>query len=159
MDRENNTRPPDLDIKLNSSLFVLDDAERATQRLRDETDLRVEVGVEPYYSEGSPIPPDIILSILYTLVPLGDLYAGIISSMLSDALKAALLRQGRGESNVTFSMRKVDKEGRVLHTFVGRTRDPEIIKELIRKVSEDESGPTLEDLFRQLSEENEGEPT
>ena len=152
-------QPPDLNITLNSSLFVPDDAEMTTERLREETDLRVEVGVEPYYSEGSPLPPDVILNILYTLVPLGDLYAGVISSMLSDAVKAALLRQGRGESNVTFTLRKVDEEGHVLHAVAGRTQDPEIIKELIRKVSEDESGPTLDELFRQLAEENDSEPT
>ena len=157
MDRENNTQSPDLKITLNSSLFVLDDAERATEKLRDKTDLRVAVGVEPYYSEGGPFPPDVILNILYTLVPLGDLYAGIVSSMLSDAVKAALLRRGSGQSKVTFSMSKVDEEGRVLHAVVGRTSDPEIIKELIRQVSEDESGPTFEELFRQVYGENESD--
>jgi len=79
----------------------------------------------------------LIVTILYTLFPLGDLYAGLLSSMLWDAAKTAHARLGREGSQATFYVHKVDKEGRILKAVGGQTRDPEIIKDLIRRADEE----------------------
>ncbi len=129
---------PDISIDLNSDTFVPADSQELAARLRAETDLRVRSDVAAYAGvEGGPLPPDVVLYVLYTLFPLRDIYAGMLSSILWDTAKAAFSRQGRGDSEATFSVLKVDEEGRILREVRGQTSDPEIIKELIRQAGEE----------------------
>jgi len=128
---------PDIRINLNSGGFVPADGQELVERLRAETGLRVESDLFDFYSEGSPVVPEVIVTILYTLFPLGDLYAGLLSSMLWDAAKTAHARLGRENSQATFYVQKVDKEGRILKAVGGQTRDPEIIRDLIRRADEE----------------------
>jgi hypothetical protein len=130
-------RAPDIKIDLNSGGFAPVDSQELVGRVRAETGLRVEGDLFDYYSEGSAFPPEVILNIVYTLFPLGDLYAAMLSSMLWDAAKAAHSRHGRGDSEATFVVRKVDQDGRILKAVGGRTSDPEIIKDLIRRADEE----------------------
>jgi len=128
---------PDIRIELNSGEFGPADSRELVERLRAETGLRVESELFDFYSEGSPVIPEVIVTVLYTLFPLGDIYAGLISSMLWDAAKTAHARLGREGSEATFYIRKVDEEGRILKAVGGQTRDPEIIKDLIRRADEE----------------------
>jgi len=107
------------------------------ERLRSESDLRIESDVVAYgYIEGGLIPPDVAINLLYSLVPLADIYANMLASALYDILKAAASRQGRAHSEATFYVASVDEEGRVLREVSGRTGDREIIKDLIQQVGE-----------------------
>lgn len=127
---------PDMRIQLNSGGFDPANSQELIKRFRAETGLRVEGDVFDFYSQGTPFPPELILSILYTLFPLRDVYVNIISSMLLDAVKAAHDRTGRGGAQVSFFVRKVDEDGRILKEVRGVTRDPKIIKDLIRRADE-----------------------
>ncbi len=132
--------PQDADIivDLRSDLFVTEDSQELADSLRAETDLRVESGFFDYYSEGSPLPaPEVILGILYTLFPLQDIYAGVLSSVIWDKVKAARARVQGGRSEATFLVCKVDEDGRTLKAVRGVTSDPEIIKDMIRRVDEE----------------------
>lgn len=112
------------------------DSQELAERLRADTELRVESDLFDYYSEGDPFTPEVILSIVYTLLLLQDIYANVLSSMLWEAAKAANERLGRGGSRATFFVRKVDEDGRVLKEVRGLTTDPEIIKDMIRRADE-----------------------
>lgn len=132
---------PDISIDLNSDTFVLADSQELAEHLRSETDLQVNSDVAAYSGvEGGPLPPDVAIYILYTLAPLADVYANVLSSALWDAAKAAFARQGRGDSEATFSVLKVDEEGRILREVRGQTSDSEIIKDLIHQASEEDEG-------------------
>ncbi len=131
--------PQDADIivDLNSGMFTTADSQELAESLRAETDLRVESGLFDYYSEGAPFLPEVILGILYTLFPLQDIYAGMLSSMLWDKAKAAHTRLQGERSKASFVVRKLDEEGRTLKEVRGVTSDPEIIKDMIRRADEE----------------------
>jgi len=130
----------DISIDLNSDTFIPADSQELAERLRAETDLRVQIDVTAYASvEGFPLPPDVALYILYTLTPLvADVYLNVLSSALWDAIKAAFSRQGKVDSDVTFSIVSMGEDGNVLREVRGQTSDPEIIKDLIRQAREDD---------------------
>ena len=127
----------DITVDLVSALFVTEDSQDLAESIHAETDLRVESGLFDFYSEGDPFPPEVILDILYKLFPLQDIYAGVLSAMLWDKAKAAHARCQSGRSKVVFLVRKVDEEGRILKEVRGRTDDPEIIKDMIRRADEE----------------------
>jgi hypothetical protein len=130
----------DITVDLNSGYFVTEDSQELAESLRAATDLRAESGLFDYYSEGDVFPPEVILSILYTLFPLKEIYAEVLSSMLWDKAKAAHARSPRWTSESHFLVRKVDEDGRTLKEVRGVTSDPEIIKDMIRRA--DEEGET-----------------
>ena len=130
----------DISVDLNSGYFVTDDSQDLAEGLRAATALRVESGLFDYYSEGDPVPPEVILGILYTLFPLKEIYANVLSSMLWDKAKAAHARRPMGPSEAHFLVRKVDEDGRTLKEVGGVTSDPEIIKDMIRRA--DDEGET-----------------
>jgi hypothetical protein len=132
----NNDETPQVEIDLNSDLFSPSDSEALMERLRSESDLRVRSDVAAYATVDGSLPPDVILNVLYTVVPVADLYAGILASALWDAAKGALKRQNRADSEVSFSVVKRDANGRILGEVSGRTSDPDTIKQLIRQVGE-----------------------
>jgi hypothetical protein len=127
-------------IDLNSDTFVPADSQELAERLRAETDLLVQSEVAAYATvEGFPLPPDVALYILHTLAPLAaGVYLNVLSSALWDTVKAAFSRQGKDISEVTFSIVKVDEEGQMIHEVSGRTSDPDLIKDLIRRASEED---------------------
>jgi hypothetical protein len=127
----------DITVDLISGLFVTEDSQELAESLRAKTDLQVESGLFDYYSEGDPFPPEVILGILYTLFPLKDIYAGVLSSMLWEKAKEAHARHQGGRSKATFLVRKVDEDGRTLKEVGGVTSDPEIIKDMIRRANEE----------------------
>ena len=135
--RQYTPQDADITVDLRSGVFVTEDSQELAESLRAETDLRVESGLFDYYSEGTPFPPDAILGILYTLFPLQDIYAGVLSSMLWDKAKAALAKRQGGRSNASFVVRKLDEDGRTLKEVRGVTNDPEIIKDMIRRADEE----------------------
>ena len=108
------------------------------ESLRDKTDLRVQSGLFDHHAEGDPFPPDVIVSILYTLFPLQEIYAGVLAEMLWDKVKVKVARTGvQGHSEATFMVLKVDEDGRTLKKVGGWTSDPEIIKDMIRRADEE----------------------
>jgi hypothetical protein len=128
----------DVRIDLNSDTFGLADKDELAERLRAETDLRIESDVAAYAGvEGGPLPPDVVIYILYTLVPVADIYANVLASAIWDRVKAALARQGKDGSGVTFSLVEMDDDGNMRREVSGETRDPEAIKELIRQFDRD----------------------
>lgn len=135
--RKYTPRDADITVDLISGVFVTDDGQELAERLRAETDLRVESGLFDYYSEGDPFPPEVILGILYTLFPLKEIYANVLSSMLWDKARAAHTRLQGGRSEASFVVRKLDEEGRTLKEVRGVTSDPEIIKDMIRRADEE----------------------
>jgi hypothetical protein len=135
---EHDIEPPEIRVYLNIDSFDLSDSQDLGDRLRSELDLRVESAVVAATVEpGFPLPPDVVIKMLYTLVPLADIYANVLATYIYDTLRAACSRRGRGDSEATFLVSKVDEEGRTLRKVRGRTSDPEIIKDLIRQVGED----------------------
>jgi hypothetical protein len=131
----------DITVDLNSGIFSAEDGPELAERLRAETDLRVESGLFDYYSEGDPFPPEVILAILYTLFPLKESYANVLSEVLLGKARAARARMRARipgmRSGVVFLVRKVDQDGRKIRDVRGYTNDPEIIKELIRLAGEE----------------------
>jgi hypothetical protein len=130
----------DISIDLNVDTFIPADSQELAERLRAETDLRVQSEVVGYtYIEGFPPPPDVVLYFVDTLTPLVvDVYLNVLASAIWDAMKATLSRQGKVGSEATFSAIKRDKDGNILLEVSGQTSDPEIIKDLIRQASEDD---------------------
>lgn len=118
----------DITVDLNSGVFVTEDSQELAESLRAETNLRVESSLFDYYSEGDPFTPEVVIGILYTLFPLKEIYANVLSSMLWDKVKAAHARLQRGRSEAIFLVRKVDGDGRKLKEVRGVTSDPEIIR-------------------------------
>jgi hypothetical protein len=131
---------PDIGIQLNSGLYGRADSKELAEQLRVDTGLRVESDIFDSYHEGHPFPPEVIVSILYTLFPLRDIYANILSSVRWEAAKTANNRIGRDFLWVVFVVRKIDEEGQILKVVGGRTTDPENIKDLIRQADEAERG-------------------
>jgi hypothetical protein len=136
----------DITIDLNSGVFVTEDSRELAESLRAETGLRVESGLFDYYSEGDPFPPEVILAIVYTLFPLREIYANMLTEILLDKARAARARIPGMRSGVVFLVRKVDEDGRRIKDVRGYTTDPEIIKELIRLAGEE--GP---DVWRRVA--------
>ena len=132
--------PPDTDIKidLNSDTFTPADKDELVEQLRTETDLRIESDVAAYAGvEGGPLPPDVALYFLHTLIPVADMYANVLASVIWDRVKSALARQGKDESGVTFSLVETDDDGSIRRELSGETRNSEAIKELIRQFGRD----------------------
>jgi hypothetical protein len=132
-------KAPDIKIELNSGWYGRADSQELAERLRTEMALRIESDLFDHYSEGAQVAaPEVILSILYTLLPLREIYVNILSSMLWEAAKSANERHGRGSSRARFVVRKVDEDGRTItiKEVSGLTTDPEIIKDLIRRADE-----------------------
>ena len=131
----------DITVDLSSSLFVTEDSQELAESLRAETDLRVESGLFDFYSEGDPFPPEVVIGILYTLFPLKEIYANVLASMLWEKAKegrARLRARHQGvRSEASFMVRKVDEDGRTLKVVRGRTDDPEIIKDMIRRADDE----------------------
>lgn len=128
----------DITVDLVSGLFDTEDRQELAERLRAETDLRVDSGLFTFYSEGDPFPPEVVVSILYTLLPLKEIYANMLATMLLDKARAIRTRRPQGgRSEATFLFRKVDENGRVLKEVRGMTTDPEIIKDMIRRADEE----------------------
>lgn len=131
---------PDMDVRidLNSDTFIPADKDELAEQLRAETGLRIESDVAAYAGvEGGPLPPDVALYILHTLFPLADVYANVLASVIVDKVKSAFGRQGKTGTQATFSVMKLDDEGRILREVRGETDDPEIIKDLIRQANEE----------------------
>ena len=83
----------DVRIDLNSDTFIPDDKDELAKQLRAETDLRIETDVPAYAGvEGGPLPPDVMIYILHTLIPVADIYASVLASAIWDRVKAALAR-------------------------------------------------------------------
>ena len=127
----------DITVDLNSGVFVAEDSRELVEGLRAGTDLRVESGLFDYYSEGDPFPPEVILAILYTLFPVKEIYANVLSEVLLDKARAARARIPGMRSGVVFVVRRVDDDGRKIRDVRGYTTDPEIIKHLIRLAGEE----------------------
>jgi hypothetical protein len=139
--REYTPQAYDIVVDLKSSVFVAEESQELAESLRAETGLRVESGLFHYYTEGSPLPPpDVIVGILYTLFPLNDIYAGVLSAILWDKVKAALSQREVGCSEVNFRLQKVYEDGRILKEVRKEVRvvtsDREIIRDMIRQVDE-----------------------
>ncbi len=130
----NHDETPQVEIDLNSDLFSLSDSEALMDRLRSESDLRIRSEVAAYATVDGSLPPDVVLNVLYTVVPVADLYAGILASALWDAAKGALKKQNRADSEVSFSVLKRGADGGILGEVSGRTNDPDTIKQLIRQI-------------------------
>jgi hypothetical protein len=123
----------DVRIDLNSDTFIPADKDELAEQLSTETDLRIESDVAAYAGiEGGPLPPDVAIYILYTLVPVADIYANVLASAIWDRVRSAFVRQGKDPSGVTFSMVEMDDDGNLRREIRGETADPEAIKELIR---------------------------
>lgn len=127
---------PNMDVRidLNSDTFTPTDKDELAEQLSTETDLRIESDVAAYAGvAGEPPPPDVMLYILHSLIPVADIYANVLASAIWDRVKAALERQGKDDSGVTFSLVEMDDDGNMRRKISGETRDPEAIKELIRQ--------------------------
>jgi hypothetical protein len=129
----------DISIGLNIDTFTPADSQELVERLRAETDLRVASGiVAADTAPGGPLPPDVLIYILHTLIPVADIYASVIASAIWDRVKAALARQGKDEAGVTFSLVEADDDGNMRRELRGETRNQEVIKELIRQFGKDQ---------------------
>ena len=130
----------DIYIGLNSDTFTIPDGQVLGEQLRAETDLRIKSGTwAASTAPGGPPPPDALIYLLYTIAPLlTDVYLNVLSSALWDTMKAAFLRQRKEDSEATFTIVKMDENGRTLRTVRGRTDDREIIKDLIRQALKDD---------------------
>jgi len=132
---------PDMDIRidLNSDTFIPADKDELAEQLSTETDLRIESDVAAYAGvEGGPLPPDVALYILHSLFPIADVYANVLASVIADKVKSAFGRQGKIGTQATFSVMKLDDEGRILREVRGETDDPEIIKDLIQQANKED---------------------
>jgi len=130
----------DIVIDLNSDTFNWVDSQELEERLRAETDLRIESTIAAYVSvAGEPPPPDVVIYLLYTIAPLAtSVFVNVLSSALWEAMKAAFSRQRKEDSEATFSIVKKDENGQTLRVVSGQTSDREIIEDLIRQALEDD---------------------
>jgi hypothetical protein len=130
----------DIYIGFNFDTFPLPNGQELGEQLRAETDLRIKSGTwAAATAPGGAPPTDVLIYLLYTVAPLlTDVYLNVLSSALWDTMKAAFLRQQKENSEATFSIVKMDEEGRTLRTVRGRTDDREIIKDLIRQALKDD---------------------
>lgn len=96
-----------INIDLLGSLYDAEDSQELKERLRAETDLRVDGGLFTFYSEGSPVIPEVVVEILYTLFPLQDVYTNLLASTIWDKVKAVHAGFRGGGTKATF----------IFHTF------------------------------------------
>jgi hypothetical protein len=134
----------DVNVHLNGHRFVPSDSQDLNARLRAEVGLQglqVESDVWELRSEGAPVlPPDVLVYILYTVLPLREIYVNLLSAVLWDFTKAAFSRHGRGDSTAIVTVCKVDEDSRILKLVRVQTSDPETIKDLIRQLGEEDEG-------------------
>jgi hypothetical protein len=128
----------DISVGLNIDTFTPPDNQDLRERLRAETELRIDSHIfAAYTAPGGTPSPDLAIYLLYTIAPLlTDVYLNVLSSALYDAAKAAFARQGNADSEATFYISTMDDDGNVLREVRGKTSDREIIKDLIRQASE-----------------------
>lgn len=94
---------PDINIRidLNSDTFTPADRDELAEQLSTETDLRIESDVAAYTGvDNGPLPPDVAIYILHTLVPIADVYANVLASAIWGRIQAALSRRGDYEPGV-----------------------------------------------------------
>lgn len=126
-------------VFLNSDTFDLEDKDAIAERLRAETDLQADSDVLAYAgTPGEPPPPDVVLYLLHTLIPVADIYANVLASAIWDRARSAFGRRGRDDDGVTFSLVEADDDGNLRRELRGETRNPEAIAELIRQFGKDQ---------------------
>jgi hypothetical protein len=130
----------DISIALNIDTFTPPDSQELEDRLRPETDLRIESGIfAAATAPGGTLPPDVVIYLLYTVAPLAtSVFVNVLSSALWDAMNVAFSRQRREVTEGTFSIVKIDEEGRTIRMVTVRTSDREIIEDQIRQALEDD---------------------
>lgn len=133
------TQPPDVRIDLNSDTFVFEDEDILNERLRAETDLRVESEVAAYAGiAGEPPPADVVIYVLHTLIPIADVYANVLASAIWDRIKAALARRDRDEPTApSVTVVEVEEDGSFRRELRIEGQDPETIREAMRQFGED----------------------
>jgi hypothetical protein len=136
----------DIIVRFNGDLFTWSDSEVLRERLEPHFRVENEIFLTTYPAGEVP-PPDVIVQILASLLPLADIYINLVSSALYDALKAVVARKGRWYGKwywrrylkVTFEIQAIDENGRITHKVRGRTNDRDFIMELVRQINNDAS--------------------
>jgi hypothetical protein len=83
-------------VELNSGTFDPSDQEAIDERLRSRIPLEIESGLANYIFPIDAIPHDVLVKIAQNVLPLKELYAGILATLLYDRFKAASSK-GRDE--------------------------------------------------------------
>jgi len=132
-------RDADISIGLNIDTFTPPDNRDLEEHLRAESELRIESHIfAASTAPGGTPPPDMVISILYTLIPVADIYANVLASAIWDLARSAHARQGKDDSEVTFSLVERDDDGNVRRQIRGATRNPEAIEALISQFGKDQ---------------------
>lgn len=132
--------PTDVDVGvlLNSDTFSIEDKDVLVERLNAEVDLRTDADVVAYAGvPGEPPPPDVLIQIAQSLLPVAEVYVNVLSTLISDTVKSAFARLGEPESEARFTVSKMDEDGGISGEVSGETTDPEVIKELVRQLGQD----------------------
>jgi hypothetical protein len=77
-------------VELDSGTFDLSDQEAIDERLRSRIPLEIESGLANYTFPIDAIPHNVLVKIAQNVLPLKELYAGILATLLYDWFKAAL---------------------------------------------------------------------
>ncbi len=118
--------------------MMVEDKGAIAERLRAETDLQADSDVLAYAgTPGEPPPPDVVLYLLHTLIPVADIYANVLASAICDRVRSAFGRRGR-DDGVTFRLVEADDDENPRRELRGETRNPEAIAELIRQFGKDQ---------------------
>ena len=113
MDQESR---PEIEVTLNGNFFTEDDPQAVEARLQPQ--FRVRSNTRFYYWTPTPgeLPPaEVIVAVLYSVLPLGDVAINLISQALYDRLKAYASRVGRRDIKVIYEVKAVDKDWNLMH--------------------------------------------
>lgn len=84
-------------------------------------------------SAAPPVEPHVIVEVMGAVLPLADIYVGVISAALYDAVRSALPGARRENTDVRFEVLLKDGDGRTVGYAEGRTSAEEVVKELLRR--------------------------
>jgi len=130
----------DIFIALNIDAFDLKDSRALEDRLRAETDLRIESSrLAASTAPGETPPPDVTIYLLETVAPIvKDVIVGLLAAALWDVTKDASSRRGREDLETTLAIVEKDERSQTLRGEDGKVSDSETIEELISEALEDD---------------------
>ncbi len=77
---------------------------------------------------------------MVSMLPLADIYVGLLSSAIYDLLKTFATNTGEPETEAILEISIVDEDGNETRTFTGKTTDPEIAERWLRTLNEEARG-------------------
>lgn len=135
---EHTADQPAVTVLLDGGTFTQLDADAVQSRSEPEFSLNAHVVA--YSVPPGGYPPDVAVELMVSMLPLADIYVGLLSSAIYDLLKTFATNTGEPETEAILQISILDEDGNEARTFTGKTTDPEIAERWLRILSEEARG-------------------